>query len=57
MTLNMNGLNDLIKGRDCQTGFKKRRSNYMMTPGDILRFKYTKKTESKKIEEGILCEQ
>lgn len=30
--------------------FKNRRSNYMMTAGDTLRFKYTKEIESKKIE-------
>lgn len=30
MTLNVNGLNNLIKGRDCQIGLNKRRSDYMM---------------------------
>lgn len=57
MILNVNGLNNLTKSRDCQTGLKKNknktRSNYMVTIGDTLRFKYTEKLKSKRIEKAV----
>ena len=31
MTLNVNGLNALIKSRDCQTGLKKARTNFVLS--------------------------
>lgn len=36
MTLNINGLNALIKSRDCYIEFKKSRHNYMLPKSNIL---------------------
>lgn len=40
-TLNVNGLNDLIKRQNYHTRFKKPRSNYVLSAGDTFRFKDT----------------
>lgn len=44
-TLNVNGLNNLIKRQNYHTRFKKPRSNYMLSAEDTFRFKDTNRLQ------------
>lgn len=54
MVLNVNALNNPIKGKDGQTGLKKNKTkfNYKLSMGDNFRFRY-KWIESKRMDKDI----